>query len=608
MDLVNIFQPFDDSADIICADCSDRYDQVKNRYFHAITALTRELHCAYSMLKTYEIEVERMKSTQADLEMKVKLLSLTKQSEEDPREENSSPVIENVNCDEESVSQTDEEIDVISLNECDIRKEPELELVVSDLEVEQEHSLDDGHASPNNATEDNPEPTVAEAQKSFVCTVCQSAFKFVIELNRHLYYFSLKWYLKNNYSPLGYHLGGLRQLICHVKNCGIVLQTTSELEKHMREHMEEPYECTKCYEKFSNYGTDACKHESNCVRSKPYKCAAASCMKMYFSKRTCIRHYNLIHAGRPPYDGLVSNPDGTQTDLRELAEHSKYHSTENQYHCDKCKKTFKTERCLNYHLNTHRQTAIVSKGATRYVNSLKDRRPHVRSGRKEKLIQSDGDAKIKCEQPGCSRQYIHRRDLKRHFFNSHVCRLLLACNDPACEKIHIETSPKWHSSCKGRKRHYEYICGICGKKFVLQASLQRHITSLHANSISLECNSTETPESFTPAQELEKPVNPIHNETLETRKAIYDSYLTACVEENIRQSDWDSSFSAFHKPESRRRSEDKAPQCENCGSNSNIAHSNVRKPSICEENYLSNYTDKVSFMKGVELKQHTASF
>lgn len=608
MDLMNIFGPIDNSADVICADCTDRFQQIKNQYLYTVTALSRELHYAYTILKTYEIEIERMKSTQADLEMKVYLLSLGKQPEENKQEENSNRLIENTNGEGESVSETDEEIEIESVNGNDMKNDTESN--VPDHATELEDLVDDTQPSPApvDVTEDSPDPTAAETPKSYVCTVCQSSFKFVIELNRHLYYFSLKWYLKNSYSPLGYHLGGLRSLMCHVKNCGMVLQTTTELEKHMREHMAQPYECTKCGAAFSCYDTDACKHESNCIRNKPYKCASSSCSKTFFSKRTYSRHYNSIHAGIGSYECLVSNSDGTFTDSKELGQHSEYHSTENQYQCDKCEKSFKTERCLNYHLNTHRQTAIVREGAGsssafKQVTGPENQEPHVENSEEEKLIQSDHhnqpSLKIKCEQPGCSKEYMHKRDLKRHFFNSHVCRSLLECRQQTCRKIHLDTSPEWHSASYARDRPYE--CRICTRKFVLETSLRRHIKRVHANSISVTCRSPKMPETFTPTQDLQQPRMTIHSETRETPKTIFEPHRMGGAEEIIRRKDSARSFSAFHKPISRSLSKDIAIECD-------ISRLNISAavdPS--EENNSNNSTDEISFMKGVELQRHTAS-
>ena len=206
--------------------------------------------------------------------------------------------------------------------------------------------------------------------------------------------------------------------------------------------------------------------------TRPFKCGYEGCGKTSIRKHDLQRHF-VSHIGDSQFRCYSGDCAGTirYWDKQALARHiHKKHTMEKPHECDICNKRF----AYLHNLSSHR----------RNVHSVKDEQNQTRnSGSTDKWIIYSGyeTRPFKCGYEGCSKTYIKKRDLQRHFV-SHIGDLQFRCYSGDCAGA-IRYWDKQALARHTHKRHTmerPFECNICNKRFGRPDLLKRHKERVHS--------------------------------------------------------------------------------------------------------------------------------
>lgn len=146
---------------------------------------------------------------------------------------------------------------------------------------------------------------------------------------------------------------------CTVAHCTVVLDSSPQLEEHIKDHESQPkqpkFACSKCG-KSCRDNHEKRRHEEVCLRST-FSCRDKECKKnnVFFLIPEDLREHrekeHIIALGKTPHRCTVEGCYQVFNDQRELAQHQVTHTKEKMFVCDYCNKSFTTLSNCRRHMN-----------------------------------------------------------------------------------------------------------------------------------------------------------------------------------------------------------------------------------------------------------------
>lgn len=248
------------------------------------------------------------------------------------------------------------------------------------------------------------------------------------------------------------------------KECGKVFADEIGYKKHIASHTEEGnVECPICH-KFVNRNNFRAHQRTH--DSKKFRCDI--CGNGFVVEKSLKRHVMEVHEklGRKECEfcgRIFSDSSGYKRHMAKhsedgmipcqtcgklvnkylLASHARTHEPK-EYVCDLCNKHFGTKRCVERHIM--------------YVHAKEPKRHHK---------SSPSTCSI------CGKSYSDPANFRRHL-ETHSDSAKIPC--PTCNQLFTRSQLYTHQRIHGPKN---FFCERCGKSFVTNSALQKHIQDVH---------------------------------------------------------------------------------------------------------------------------------
>jgi KRAB domain-containing zinc finger protein len=254
--------------------------------------------------------------------------------------------------------------------------------------------------------------SIAHTHRLFYCHFCKMKFYLLRTLKRHLYFVHL-----NNKAVKSF-----------VKSCRL-----SDIEKEAQ-IME--------IEKNSDFDGDSLNDDNGLeIQNNPeqkreerlFKCSFSGCQTSFRHRTSFIMHEKCVH------------------------------STQRNFFCHLCSKSFKTTSVLNVHIKMH--TNLRDHSCLHCTKSF-----FTSSHLKAHLKIHMKILKFECELPGCKKRFIHLSSFKKHQnfhlgIRSFICHI---CKKKFSQLCHLREHIKTHSEER------LYTCQQCNKAFRRRDTLRIH--------------------------------------------------------------------------------------------------------------------------------------
>ncbi|XP_039493817.2 uncharacterized protein LOC120453260 [Drosophila santomea] len=337
----------------------------------------------------------------------------------------------------------------------------------------------------------------------FLCYVCRTDFPSVKLYDAHLtehpaecFTCGKKFYRWKNFSlHLKRHLGW-KEFGCYV--CDKKFVVRSALVEHMRMHTgQTPLKCKICGKKFKRYSNltqHRKRHTKMMVRKKEYVCHCGEvlpskarflwhkethdlkpkccpyCCDRFVHANSLRRHIRLAHSDKFDYAEPMECPMCKQIFAKtSIKAHMATHSTEPQYDCAICSKSFSTKWNLKIHSWVHaNRTAKPFKCEycpKAFVREL-DFKNHINAHKQIKPYT--------CEYCGC--KFIRKYNYMRHRREHHGTKKF-TCDQ--CDK----SFHRHYYLIEHRRMHTgerPFTCTICGKSSTTKTNHNKHLKIHHS--------------------------------------------------------------------------------------------------------------------------------
>ncbi|KAH8374687.1 hypothetical protein KR200_003796 [Drosophila serrata] len=337
----------------------------------------------------------------------------------------------------------------------------------------------------------------------FLCYVCRTDFPSVKLYDAHLtehpaecFTCGKKFYRWKNFSlHLKRHLGW-KEFGCYV--CDKKFVVRSALVEHMRMHTgQTPLKCKICGKKFKRYSNltqHRKRHTKVMVRKKEYVCHCGEvlpskarflwhkethdlkpkccpyCCDRFVHANSLRRHIRLAHSDKFDYAEPMECPMCKQIFAKtSIKAHMATHSTEPQYDCAICNKSFSTKWNLKIHSWVHaNRTAKPFKCEycpKAFVREL-DFKNHINAHKQIKPYT--------CEYCGC--KFIRKYNYMRHRREHHGTKKF-TCDQ--CDK----SFHRHYYLIEHRRMHTgerPFTCTICGKSSTTKTNHNKHLKIHHS--------------------------------------------------------------------------------------------------------------------------------
>ncbi|XP_047232078.1 zinc finger protein 264-like isoform X2 [Girardinichthys multiradiatus] len=352
--------------------------------------------------------------------------------------------------------------------------------------------------------------------KDYTCPQCDTKYKLLSSLERHLKKTCFEYHLKNidpdkpeetqNLSKcdkcgaafqykvsLQKHLLTHHELYCSV--CRTVLRDAETLARHKTAHM--PFQCTRCDQIFTVFKHLVRHYENTHQISRPFKCN--HCPKILPKLNVLIKH-EWQHTGRLPFQCAQCNLKFKSFSY--LLSHEKVHKGEKPCLCSDCGKTFAHRSNLYRHLRLIHSASRNERSysCSQCEKAFKEKATLIKHQRTKHLqqlfrrqcpfcgkmvatstlarhkVMHMGQSPFKCIVPECSRSYRTGSELKRHVLVHHTNERPYKCD--VCGKGFVRLCDL-NAHAKIHSKERPFVCHICGKAFLKAYSMFRHKRLLH---------------------------------------------------------------------------------------------------------------------------------
>lgn len=171
---------------------------------------------------------------------------------------------------------------------------------------------------------------------------------------------------------------------------------------------------------------------------REYKCKM--CPLRFFNRSDVVMH-SRSHTEGKPYKCAVCNKGFASTSY--LNQHSRIHTGEKPYNCSYCDKNFRQLSHLQQHTRTH-----------------------------------TGQRPYRCRHDGCEKAFTQLSNLQQHW-RRHNKDKPYKC--PDCYRAFdvLEKLQNHVQSHENTRRERRFSCGVCGKTYVQELYLEKHLASKH---------------------------------------------------------------------------------------------------------------------------------
>lgn len=287
-------------------------------------------------------------------------------------------------------------------------------------------------------------------ERPYKCTICSRTFKTSIALQNHVN--THKGIRPNKCKECDSCFTTSGELIRHVRyrhtyekphkctECDYASVELSKLKRHVRSHTgERPFQCPHCmYASPDSFKLK--RHLRVHTGEKPYVCDICD---MHFTQSNSLKSHKLIHSGNKPVFQCELCPTtcGRKTDLKNHV--LKIHTSDRPLQCKKCGKSFPDRYTYKIHTRTHDGQKCFRCELCPY-SALMQR--HLESH----ILTHTGEKPYRCST--CDQSFRQKQLLRRHINLYH-------------NPDYIPPTP----------RNKEHTCKECGKVFVHQGNMLRHL-------------------------------------------------------------------------------------------------------------------------------------
>ncbi len=214
-----------------------------------------------------------------------------------------------------------------------------------------------------------PESSVQQTEKQYVCETCGKAFAFARYLKTHQVRHSEEKpfacdfegcnYAAKCLSDLKKHAvthTGEKPYTCDFPGCGYACARSSQLKTHKRTHTgKKPYACDHpgCTCAFTTSG-NLKQHQLTHTGEKPYACDHPGC-SYACAQASALESHKRTHTGAKPYLCDIPGCGKAYAQSSSLAAHKKRHQNIKPFKCSYpgCTKAFTLKGHLNQHMRLH---------------------------------------------------------------------------------------------------------------------------------------------------------------------------------------------------------------------------------------------------------------
>ncbi|XP_061518309.1 zinc finger protein 227 [Anopheles gambiae] len=194
-------------------------------------------------------------------------------------------------------------------------------------------------------------------EKSYACDICTKTFKYNVQLRLHMRIHTGERPHKCEICNRGFsqlsNLRSHRKTHSKVKpyKCHLCLKSFTMLDNltaHSAKCLKDKFRCTLCSKSFAKEGNllSHLQSHSDGIVEKMFKCEM--CPKSFKNKEDWKRHVR-VHTGEKPYTCDICSKGFAQK--ANLLSHRKTHLKPNvTYSCDRCARTFRSQKVLQMHV------------------------------------------------------------------------------------------------------------------------------------------------------------------------------------------------------------------------------------------------------------------
>ncbi|XP_051862188.1 uncharacterized protein LOC117573148 isoform X3 [Drosophila albomicans] len=241
-----------------------------------------------------------------------------------------------------------------------------------------------------------------------------------------------------------------------------------------------PHQCQQCMKSFSS-NHQLVQHIRVHTGEKPYKCSYCD---RRFKQLSHVQQHTRLHTGERPYKCHLPDCGRAFIQLSNLQQHLRNHDAQVEraknrpFHCNICGKGFATESSLRTHTSKQHAALIGGPNATSCpichklflgTEALMD---HMKLVHKEKTPPPN-ESSGQCNNGSQGA-------------NGNVCAGPNALASQCTSELNcgLPSTPSLHESYLGKRRTANHPCPVCGKHYVNEGSLRKHL-ACHAETAQL---------------------------------------------------------------------------------------------------------------------------
>ncbi|XP_050742995.1 uncharacterized protein LOC108035799 isoform X3 [Drosophila biarmipes] len=252
-----------------------------------------------------------------------------------------------------------------------------------------------------------------------------------------------------------------------------------------------PHQCQQCMKSFSS-NHQLVQHIRVHTGEKPYKCSYCD---RRFKQLSHVQQHTRLHTGERPYKCHLPDCGRAFIQLSNLQQHLRNHDAQVEraknrpFHCNICGKGFATESSLRTHTSKQHAALIGGPNATscpvchKLFLGTEALVAHMKHVHKEKSPPPSGSALSQFSEinPGTSSGNGNGSGIANDQISAHTT------SDSSCAQSSNQATaggPNLIDSYLGKRRTANHPCPVCGKHYVNEGSLRKHL-ACHAETSQL---------------------------------------------------------------------------------------------------------------------------